>query len=92
MQQLKSASIDDMFARNGRIRPDGRMVHDLHLVQVTARGEVKDKWDYYTVRKPSPATKPFERHRPVAGHRRETAAGFLAGTGRRPQNRRPRAA
>jgi len=46
MQQLKSARINDMFARNSRIRPDGPMVHDLHLVQVKARGEVKDKWDY----------------------------------------------
>jgi hypothetical protein len=34
MKQLKSAPINDVFARNGHIRADGRMVHDLYLVQV----------------------------------------------------------
>jgi branched-chain amino acid transport system substrate-binding protein len=34
MQQLKSAPINDMFARNGRIRADGRMFHGLYLVQI----------------------------------------------------------
>jgi branched-chain amino acid transport system substrate-binding protein len=50
MKQLKSAPINDMFARNGHIRADGRMVHDLYLVQVKAPADVKDKWDYYNVK------------------------------------------
>src|SRR6476620_2143390 len=41
MKQLKSMPINDMFARNGKIRADGRMVHDLYLVQVKAPGEVR---------------------------------------------------
>jgi branched-chain amino acid transport system substrate-binding protein len=50
MKQLKSTPINDMFARNGKIRADGRMVHDMYLVQVKAPGDVKEKWDYYNVK------------------------------------------
>ena len=41
MKQLKSMPINDMFARNGKIRADGRMVHDMYLVQVKAPDDVK---------------------------------------------------
>src|SRR5260370_38864315 len=47
IKQLKSTPINDMFARNGRIRADGRMVHDMYLVQVKAPDQLKEKWDYY---------------------------------------------
>src|SRR6266702_3992274 len=50
MKQLKSMPINDMFARNGKIRSDGRMVLDLYLVQVKAPGDVKERWDYYNVK------------------------------------------
>jgi branched-chain amino acid transport system substrate-binding protein len=50
IKQLKSMPINDMFARNGKIRADGRMVHDMYLVQVKAPGEIKGKWDYYNVK------------------------------------------
>jgi branched-chain amino acid transport system substrate-binding protein len=50
MKQLKSTPINDMFARNGHIRADGRMVHDLYLVQVKAPDQIKEKWDYYAVK------------------------------------------
>ncbi|MEH2565919.1 hypothetical protein V1289_005546 [Bradyrhizobium sp. AZCC 2289] len=48
MKQLKATPINDVFARNGHIRADGRMVHDLYLVQVKAPDQIKEKWDYYT--------------------------------------------
>jgi branched-chain amino acid transport system substrate-binding protein len=60
MKQLKSAPINDMFARNGHIRADGRMVHDLYLVQVKAPSDVKDKWDYYTVKETIPGDEAFQ--------------------------------
>ena len=46
---MKAAPINDMFATNGKIREDGRMVHDMYLVQVKAPGDVKQPWDYYKV-------------------------------------------
>jgi branched-chain amino acid transport system substrate-binding protein len=60
MKQLKSAPINDMFARNGHIRADGRMVHDLYLVEVKAPYQSKEKWDYYTVKETVPGDEAFQ--------------------------------
>ena len=49
MAHLKATPINDMFARNGTIRPDGRMVHDMYLMQVKTPQESKGAWDYYKV-------------------------------------------
>ena len=49
MVHLKTTPINDMFARNGTIRPDGRMVHDMYLMQVKTPQESKGAWDYYKV-------------------------------------------
>lgn len=57
---LKSTPINDMFARNGKVRADGRMVHDLYLVQVKSPKEVKQKWDYYAVKEVIPGDEAFQ--------------------------------
>ena len=49
MAQLKKIRIDDMFTKNGQIRPDGRMVFDIVLMQVKMPQESKGPWDYYKV-------------------------------------------
>ncbi|MBT8614759.1 ABC transporter substrate-binding protein [Polynucleobacter paneuropaeus] len=49
MAQIKSAKINDMFAKNGYIRQDGRMVHDMYLMQVKKPSESKYPWDYYNI-------------------------------------------
>jgi branched-chain amino acid transport system substrate-binding protein len=46
MAELKKAPIDDFFAK-GVVRPDGRMVHDMYLVQVKTPAESKEAWDLY---------------------------------------------
>lgn len=60
MKQLKSTPINDMFARNGKIRADGRMVHDLYLVQVRSSAKMKGKWDYYDVKETVPGDEAFQ--------------------------------
>jgi branched-chain amino acid transport system substrate-binding protein len=60
MKRLKAMPINDMFARNGKIRADGRMVHDMYLVQVKAPGDVKEKWDYYNVKEIIPGDEAFQ--------------------------------
>jgi len=60
MKQLKATPINDMFARNGYIRADGRMVHDLYLVQVKAPDQIKEKWDYYTIKETVPGDEDFQ--------------------------------
>jgi branched-chain amino acid transport system substrate-binding protein len=49
MEKLKSTRINDMFTNNGVIRPDGRMVHDMYLMQVKTPAESTKPWDYYKV-------------------------------------------
>jgi branched-chain amino acid transport system substrate-binding protein len=46
---LKANKINDMFTKNGVIRPDGRMVHDMYLMEVKKPAESKYPWDYYKV-------------------------------------------
>ena len=48
-RQLKQMPIEDFFAQNGKVREDGRMVHDMFLVQVKRPPESKYPWDYYTI-------------------------------------------
>jgi branched-chain amino acid transport system substrate-binding protein len=46
---LRKNKINDMFAKDGYIRDDGRMVHDMYLMQVKKPDESKEPWDYYKV-------------------------------------------
>jgi branched-chain amino acid transport system substrate-binding protein len=47
--QMRSQPIEDFFSRNGRLREDGLMVHDLLLAQVKSPAESAGPWDYYKV-------------------------------------------
>ncbi len=59
MAKLKSTKINDMFAKNGEVRPDGRMVHDFTLMQVKSPAESKYPWDYYKVVQVIPGEQAF---------------------------------
>ena len=59
MAQLKKTKVNDMFAKNGEIRPDGRMVHDMYLMQVKTPAESKYPWDYYKVVATIPGAQAF---------------------------------
>ena len=47
--QLKKTKINDVFAKNGYVRDDGRMVHDMYLMQVKTPAQSTEPWDYYNV-------------------------------------------
>jgi branched-chain amino acid transport system substrate-binding protein len=47
MQAMRELPVNDFFARNGHIRIDGTMVHDMHLFQVKSPVETRYPWDYY---------------------------------------------
>jgi branched-chain amino acid transport system substrate-binding protein len=49
MAYMKKTKINDMFAKGGEIRPDGRMVHDMYLMEVKTQAESKYPWDYFKV-------------------------------------------
>lgn len=59
MAKMKSTKINDFFARNGYIRPDGRMIHDYYLMQVKAPAESKYPWDYYKLVQTVPGEQAF---------------------------------
>src|SRR5262247_3255156 len=52
--KIRELPVDDFFAK-GRVREDGRMIHDMYLVEVKAPSESKAKWDYYKVLRRIPA-------------------------------------
>jgi branched-chain amino acid transport system substrate-binding protein len=49
MAELKKMRINDMFAKDGYIRADGVMIHDMYVMQVKTPQESKYPWDYYKV-------------------------------------------
>jgi branched-chain amino acid transport system substrate-binding protein len=60
MAQLKKMRINDMFAKDGYIRADGRMIHDMRLVQVKTPQESKEPWDYVKLVEVVPGEKAFQ--------------------------------
>jgi branched-chain amino acid transport system substrate-binding protein len=59
MAKMKATPINDMFATNGKIRADGRMVHDMYVYQVKKPSESKYPWDYYKFQSVIPAEQAF---------------------------------
>lgn len=49
MKKMREMPINDFFAKNGKIRVDGRMVHDMYLAQVKSPSDSKYDWDYYKI-------------------------------------------
>ena len=47
MARMKKTKVNDFFAKEGFIREDGRMVHDMHLFKVKAPSDSRYAWDYY---------------------------------------------
>ncbi len=47
MAELRKTKINDMFATNGWIRPDGLMEHEMYVMEVKKPSESKYPWDYY---------------------------------------------
>jgi len=45
VKNMKGTPINDMFAKNGKIREDGRMIHDMYLFEVNRPSESKGRWD-----------------------------------------------
>ncbi len=57
--QLKTMKLEDMFSQNGYVREDGRMVHDMYVVQVKKPEESKAPWDYYKMVSTIPGDQAF---------------------------------
>jgi branched-chain amino acid transport system substrate-binding protein len=59
MAQMKATPIHDFFAKDGKIREDGRMVHDMYLFEVKKPEESKGDWDLYKLLATVPGDQAF---------------------------------
>lgn len=66
LARMKATPINDFFAHGGRIREDGRMTHDMYLLQVKAPEASTEQWDYYDVKAVIPGDVAFQ---PLAASR-----------------------
>ena len=63
MTKMRELPVNDVIIPKGTLRADGRMVHDMLLLQVKKPAESKSPWDYYRVVDVIPANEAF---RPLA--------------------------
>jgi branched-chain amino acid transport system substrate-binding protein len=60
MKKMRELPINDFFAKNGRLREDGRVIHDMYVVRVKKPEESKYPWDYYEIKATVPAEEAFQ--------------------------------
>jgi len=57
--KMRELPIKDAVMRNASIRPDGRVIHDMYLVEVKTPAQSKGAWDYYNILSTIPANQAF---------------------------------
>jgi branched-chain amino acid transport system substrate-binding protein len=57
--KMREMPVDDAFTSNGHLRADGRMIHDVYLVQIKSPAESKSEWDLLKVVTTFPGDKVF---------------------------------
>ena len=59
MAKMRELPVDDFYAKNGRLREDGRLVHDMYFAEVKKPLESKEPWDDYKILGTIPGTSAF---------------------------------
>jgi branched-chain amino acid transport system substrate-binding protein len=59
MAKMREIPVDDFYARGGRLREDGRLLHDMYFVQVKTPAESTGPWDYYKILATIPGEQAF---------------------------------
>src|SRR5215468_7268359 len=63
MAKMRELPVNDFYVKNGHVREDGRLVHDMLFAQVKTPAESKGAWDYYKILGVIPGDQAF---RPLA--------------------------
>jgi branched-chain amino acid transport system substrate-binding protein len=63
MAKMRATPVDDFYVKNGQVREDGRLVHDMFFAQVKTPSESTKPWDYYKILGVIPGDQAF---RPLA--------------------------
>ncbi|WP_018235809.1 ABC transporter substrate-binding protein [Ensifer sp. BR816] len=58
-KELHAMPVNDVFAQNGTVAPNGRMIHDMYLLEVKKPDESKEPWDYFKVLATIPGKEAF---------------------------------
>lgn len=58
-KELHALPVKDIFAENGRVSENGRMIHDMYLLEVKKPEESKEPWDYFKVLATIPGAEAF---------------------------------
>jgi branched-chain amino acid transport system substrate-binding protein len=61
MAKMREIPVNDFYTKNGRVREDGRLVHDMYFGQVKTPVESQSAWDCYKVWQPFRVTRRFGR-------------------------------
>ena len=59
MAKMRERPVNDFYVKNGHLRADGRLVHDMYLAQVKTPAESKGPWDYYKILATIPGDQAF---------------------------------
>ncbi|MGF1621624.1 MAG: ABC transporter substrate-binding protein [Rhodomicrobiaceae bacterium] len=59
-EKMREMTVNDVFTKNGKVRVDGRFVHDMYLWQVKTPEESKEAWDYLKPVATIPADQAFQ--------------------------------
>lgn len=59
MAKMREMPVNDFFSKNGRVREDGRFIHDMYVYEVKKPSESKYAWDYYKLRAVIPGDEAF---------------------------------
>jgi len=58
--KMRERPVEDVFAKDGEVRANGQMVHDMYLVQVKRPEESLYPWDYYKILRTIPGNMAFQ--------------------------------
>lgn len=59
LAKMREMPVNDFFAKNGEVRTDGRMVHDMYLARVKSPADSEGPWDYYDILRTIPGEEAF---------------------------------
>lgn len=57
--KMRATPVNDFYVKGGQVRADGRLVHDMYLVEVKKPQESKAPYDYYTIVRTIPGAEAF---------------------------------
>jgi branched-chain amino acid transport system substrate-binding protein len=59
MAKMREIPVNDFYVRDGKLREDGRLVHDMYFVEVKTPAESSGPWDYYKIIATIPGDRAF---------------------------------